>query len=69
MGNLMYCFCCYRQKGSKKKLNSFLQFPENLDMSLYLKKPIGSLIYVLSAVLIHRGHSAYSGHYVGMSVW
>ncbi|XP_021932449.1 ubiquitin carboxyl-terminal hydrolase 48-like isoform X3 [Zootermopsis nevadensis] len=53
-----------RQKGSKKKLNSYLQFPENLDMSLYLKKPAGSLCYVLSAVLIHCGHSAFSGHYV-----
>ncbi|XP_023711223.1 ubiquitin carboxyl-terminal hydrolase 48 isoform X4 [Cryptotermes secundus] len=53
-----------RQKGSKKKLNSYLQFPENLDMSMYLKKPMGSLLYVLSAVLIHRGPSAYSGHYV-----
>jgi ubiquitin carboxyl-terminal hydrolase 48 len=56
---------CYRQKGSKKKLNSYLQFPENLDMSMYLNKPVGSLSYVLSAVLIHCGHSAYSGHYVG----
>ncbi|GFG35467.1 hypothetical protein Cfor_09123, partial [Coptotermes formosanus] len=53
-----------RQKGSKKKLNSYLMFPENLDMSPYLNKPTGSLCYVLSAVLIHRGHSAYSGHYV-----
>jgi uncharacterized UBP type Zn finger protein len=34
-------------------------------MSMYLKKPAGSLSYVLSAVLIHCGHSAYSGHYVG----
>ena len=37
-------------------------------MSSYLEKPAGSLLYVLSAVLIHTGHSAYSGHYVGASV-
>ena len=59
---------CFRQKGCKKKLHSYLQFPESLDMSSYLEKPAGSLLYVLSAVLIHTGHSAYSGHYVGASV-
>jgi Ubiquitin carboxyl-terminal hydrolase len=62
---VLYVMCCCRQKGSKKKLNSYLMFPENVDMSVYLNKPAGSLCYVLSAVLIHRGHSAYSGHYVG----
>jgi hypothetical protein len=53
------------RKAAKKKLNSYLMFPQNLDISLYLNKPTGSLCYVLSAVLIHRGHSTYSGHYVG----
>lgn len=28
--------------------------------------PPSSLVYDLSAVLIHRGPSAYSGHYMGM---
>ncbi|PSN41459.1 hypothetical protein C0J52_21695 [Blattella germanica] len=65
-----HCTVC-KQKSCKKKLHSFLQFPENLDMSAYLDKPAGSLLYVLSAVLIHRGQSAYSGHYVGSttSTW
>ena len=49
--------------GSKKKLNSIIQFPEVLDMSAHL--PNGNAaVYELSAVLIHRGPSAYSGHYV-----
>lgn len=56
-----------RQKGHKKKISSSLQFPDTLDMSQYLnipgkeKKP---LLYNLTAVLIHKGPSANSGHYV-----
>ncbi|KAL4227011.1 CDC5 cell division cycle 5-like protein [Mactra antiquata] len=49
--------------GCKKKLNSCIQFPDVLDMTEYTpnKEPT---IYDLNAVLIHRGQSAYSGHYV-----
>ncbi|KAL1139921.1 hypothetical protein AAG570_006898 [Ranatra chinensis] len=56
-----------RQKGHKKKLNSSFQFPDSLDMSIYLNNECGEklpLIYHLTAVLIHKGPSAYSGHYI-----
>lgn len=49
--------------GSKKKLNSCIQFPEVLDMTEFFPGNF-PVIYDLNAVLIHRGPSAYSGHYV-----
>lgn len=53
-----------RSKGHKKKLNSVIQFPETLDMSEYTGLPPGSKVYNVSAVLLHMGSSAYSGHYI-----
>uniref|UniRef100_A0A8C5CU12 ubiquitinyl hydrolase 1 n=1 Tax=Gadus morhua TaxID=8049 RepID=A0A8C5CU12_GADMO len=55
-----------RTTGHKKKLNTFISFPEQLDMGPFLETPQGSstCVYELSAVLIHRGVSAYSGHYI-----
>ncbi|XP_067138768.1 ubiquitin carboxyl-terminal hydrolase 48-like [Centruroides vittatus] len=53
-----------RQTGCKKKLNSYIQFCEVLDLSKYVQKPENSVLYDLYAVLIHQGPSAYSGHYV-----
>ncbi|XP_066296136.1 ubiquitin carboxyl-terminal hydrolase 48-like [Branchiostoma lanceolatum] len=53
-----------RNTGHKKKLNNYVRFPEVLDMSRYLRKPENEVVYELQAVLIHRGHSAYSGHYI-----
>uniref|UniRef100_A0A669D1D5 Ubiquitin carboxyl-terminal hydrolase 48 n=1 Tax=Oreochromis niloticus TaxID=8128 RepID=A0A669D1D5_ORENI len=54
-----------RQTGHKKKLNSFISFPEQLDMGPFLEeKQDEKCVYELSAVLIHRGISAYSGHYI-----
>ncbi|XP_014249269.1 ubiquitin carboxyl-terminal hydrolase 48-like isoform X1 [Cimex lectularius] len=56
-----------RQKGHKKKLNTCIQFPDSLDMSPYLNPPDKEkvpVLYNLSAVLIHKGPSAYSGHYI-----
>ncbi|XP_075869327.1 ubiquitin carboxyl-terminal hydrolase 48 isoform X1 [Nelusetta ayraudi] len=54
-----------RQTGHKKKLNTFISFPEQLDMGPFLDgKQDQSCMYELSAVLIHRGISAYSGHYI-----
>ncbi|XP_063292765.1 ubiquitin carboxyl-terminal hydrolase 48 isoform X3 [Pelobates fuscus] len=53
-----------RQTGHKKKLNTYIGFSETLDMSPYLDRTDGECVYELSAVLIHRGVSAYSGHYI-----
>ena len=49
----------------KKKINTALNFPEILDMGKYIKfdNPDDG-IYHLSSVLIHRGLSAHSGHYI-----
>lgn len=54
-----------RQTGHKKKLNTYISFPEQLDMGLFLEgKEDQKCVYQLNAVLIHRGVSAYSGHYI-----
>lgn len=52
-----------RQAGCRK-INTALQFTETLDLSAHLRKPPGSMVYTLMAVLIHQGSSANSGHYV-----
>lgn len=53
----------------KKKLNTQLQFPEKLDMAPYLRvvgnNASSNVVYNLFAVLLHKGPSANSGHYVG----
>ncbi|KAG8431340.1 hypothetical protein GDO86_019024, partial [Hymenochirus boettgeri] len=53
-----------RQTGHKKKLNTYIGFSETLDMNPYLEQTDNKYLYELSAVLIHRGVSAYSGHYI-----
>uniref|UniRef100_A0A2K5PIN9 ubiquitinyl hydrolase 1 n=1 Tax=Cebus imitator TaxID=2715852 RepID=A0A2K5PIN9_CEBIM len=53
-----------KQTGHKKKLNTYIGFSEILDMEPYVEHKGGSYVYELSAVLIHRGVSAYSGHYI-----
>ncbi|VDI64157.1 ubiquitin carboxyl-terminal hydrolase 48 [Mytilus galloprovincialis] len=66
-----------KKTGMKKKLNSFIQFPEQIDMTKYLTVNNcagdsataegvdgNSVTYNLTAVLIHRGPTAYSGHYI-----
>ena len=50
--------------GRKKKLNSFVQFPEELDMSTYVGAPPGSHVYSLKGVLMHVGADANHGHYI-----
>ena len=51
------------ESGVKKKLSSCIQFPDVLDIR-HLVPNDPNAIYELTAVLIHRGPSAYSGHYV-----
>ncbi|KAM4015814.1 LOW QUALITY PROTEIN: ubiquitin carboxyl-terminal hydrolase 48 [Anomaloglossus baeobatrachus] len=53
-----------RQTGHKKKLNTYIGFGETLEMDPFLDQTGGHCVYELSAVLIHRGVSAYSGHYI-----
>ncbi|XP_063001242.1 ubiquitin carboxyl-terminal hydrolase 48 isoform X2 [Elgaria multicarinata webbii] len=53
-----------RQTGHKKKLNTYFEFSEVLDMEPFLEDKASVFVYELSAVLIHRGVSAYSGHYI-----
>ncbi|XP_052547662.1 ubiquitin carboxyl-terminal hydrolase 48 isoform X3 [Tympanuchus pallidicinctus] len=53
-----------RQTGHKKKLNTYIGFSEVLDMKPFMEQQSGAYVYELSAVLIHRGVSAYSGHYI-----
>ena len=51
--------------GRKKKLNSNIQFPEELDMSEYLEGPSQKpAIYCLTGVLMHVGPDANHGHYI-----
>lgn len=54
-----------RQTGTKKKLNTTINFPNVIDMNEYMwfeNKKDG--IYYINAVLIHCGQSAHSGHYI-----
>eukprot|EP00102_Acyrthosiphon_pisum_P021261 XP_016658471.1 PREDICTED: ubiquitin carboxyl-terminal hydrolase 48-like isoform X1 [Acyrthosiphon pisum] len=60
-----------RQLMQKKKLNTFIRFPQTLDMGQYLNLPDKPHVssrenynYNLYAVLIHKGPSANCGHYV-----
>lgn len=50
---------------SKKKVTTSLQFTETIDLSEYLPGlPKDDCVYDLMALLLHRGSSAYHGHYV-----
>ncbi|KAI9333964.1 hypothetical protein BDR26DRAFT_867537, partial [Obelidium mucronatum] len=72
------------QRQTKRKVKTSMQFPEVLDMQGYVG--VGGMhaaaakeehTYVLTAVLMHRGTSAYSGHFIarirdprkGTGVW
>lgn len=51
---------------TKKKLSRVLSFPDVLDLTPYISnvESVDSFQYSLTAVLIHRGPSAFSGHYI-----
>ena len=53
-----------RKSGAKKKLNSFVQYPEELDLSSYLRQRDGTHVYSLTGVLMHMGPQAHQGHYI-----
>ena len=56
-----------RASQRKHKITTNLSFPEKLDFSSFVASQIAdnsSLIYQLSAVLLHRGLGASSGHFV-----
>jgi uncharacterized UBP type Zn finger protein len=61
-----------RETHRKKKVTTLMRFPEELDMTEFVSPQFRSgerLIYKLTAVLIHNGKSASSGHYVGKTNW
>jgi len=60
------CILPFRcQNTTKKKITSAFSFPAELDMRCRLSEPSEfELIYDLSAVLIHKGTAANSGHYI-----
>lgn len=65
---LLFAFLKTRKTGHKKKVSSSVHFPEVLNMTELVHNPtcpVNDLVYNLTAVLIHRGPSAYSGHYIG----
>jgi len=54
----------YYKSGIKMKLKSFITFRELIDMSQHLSASDVAPVYDLVAVMIHRGQSASSGHYI-----
>ena len=56
------------QTGRKKKLNSFVHFPEVLEMASFLRQPSSDTnTFHLTGVLMHVGAEANHGHYIGKS--
>ncbi|PRP75282.1 ubiquitin carboxyl-terminal hydrolase 48, partial [Planoprotostelium fungivorum] len=53
-----------KKTGSKKKLKTRISFPESIDMSPFVVDQPPGLTYDLKAVIVHRGASAYGGHYI-----
>ncbi|RWS31765.1 ubiquitin carboxyl-terminal hydrolase 48-like protein [Leptotrombidium deliense] len=55
-----------KQKQCRRKINTFIRFPETINLKDYLEKNCfrGNTEYELCAVLVHRGQSAHSGHYI-----
>ncbi|KAJ7966072.1 Ubiquitin carboxyl-terminal hydrolase 26 [Quillaja saponaria] len=64
--NLQLKRCVFLPKTTmKKKITSAFSFPAELNMRQRLSEPsLSELVYVLSAVLIHKGTGVNSGHYI-----
>ena len=56
------------QTHTKQKIKDAVTFPLILDMSPYCINESSPNVYKLTAVLLHRGASAYSGHFIAR-VW
>ena len=55
----------YRSLLAKVKVSSHILFPESLDLSQYGCRTDGETFkFHLTGVIIHRGPTAYSGHYI-----
>jgi len=53
------------QTGKKKKLKTNIKSPKVLDMKPFITEQVSDIpTYELSGILIHKGISAYGGHYV-----
>eukprot|EP01147_Barroeca_monosierra_P001152 gene1152-4371_t len=50
--------------GRRKKLKKVVEFPDALDMQSFLESTTGDATYKLQALVLHRGSSAHSGHYI-----
>lgn len=60
-------FVFHKATYTKKKLSRVLSFPDMLDLTPFVSSngtSTDSFQYDLTAVLIHRGPSAFSGHYI-----
>ncbi|KAK4793462.1 hypothetical protein SAY86_023897 [Trapa natans] len=64
--NIQLKRCVFLPKTTtRKKITSAFCFPRELDMKERLSDPAqGDLVYVLSAVLIHKGNAVNTGHYI-----
>lgn len=58
------------QNGRSRKINSFLEFPDKLDMKMFINESTFSntnnsdLKYTLHGVVVHQGRGTQSGHYI-----
>mmetsp|Transcript_2965 Transcript_2965/g.6481 ORF Transcript_2965/g.6481 Transcript_2965/m.6481 type:complete len:470 (+) Transcript_2965:124-1533(+) len=56
--------CCFGQRG---KINKNVSFKLDLDLARFTSHPDQEAKYRLYAVIVHRGHSARSGHYIAFA--
>eukprot|EP00043_Microstomoeca_roanoka_P018121 m.192687 g.192687 ORF g.192687 m.192687 type:complete len:1148 (-) comp16771_c0_seq14:5079-8522(-) len=55
------------KSGNRTKLTQIVDFPEILDMRSYLRNPKDEDVFELRSLVMHRGISAHSGHYVAQA--